>query len=61
MEDCFCCIALACIFSCSSLVIRQKNESQNGGNKKAKQAKFSENEHFLPPDKHMYVSVQFKR
>ena len=49
MEDCFCCIALACIFSCSSLVIRQKSESQNGGNKKAKYAKFSEKRTFFTP------------
>ena len=33
-------------------VIRQKGESQNGGNKKAKHPKFSENKHFLPPDMH---------
>ena len=30
-------------------VIRQKGESQNGGNKKAKQAKFSEKRTFLTP------------
>ena len=30
-------------------VLRQKSESQNQGNKKAKHAKFSKNEHFLPP------------
>ena len=34
----------------SSSVISQKSESQNGGNKKTKQAKFSEeNEYFLSP------------
>ena len=55
MEDCFCCIALVSIFSCSSLVIRQKNESQNGGNKKAKHAKFSEKRTFFTP---WYVHVR---
>ena len=30
-------------------VIRQKGESQNGGNKKAKHAKFSEKQAFLAP------------
>ena len=30
-------------------VLGQKSESQNQGNKKAKHAKFSKNEHFLPP------------
>ena len=33
--------------SCSSSLIRQKVESQNGGNKKAKHAKFSEKQTFL--------------
>ena len=37
---------------CNSSVIRQKGESQNGCFKKRKQAKFSEIEHFLPPDTH---------
>ena len=32
-----------------SLVIRQKGESQNGGNKKIKHAKFSEKQTFLIP------------
>ena len=32
-----------------SLVIRQKGKSQNGGNKKAKHAKFSEKGTFLTP------------
>ena len=36
-----------------STVIRQKGETQNGCSKKTKDAKFSENEHFLPPDTHM--------
>ena len=36
----------------NSLVIKQKGESQNGGNKKAKHAKFSEKRTFLPPDTH---------
>ena len=36
----------------------QKGESQNGGNKKAKHPKFSENKHFLPPDMHTYVAYQ---
>ena len=32
-------------------MIRRKGESQNGGNKKTKHTKFSEeNKHFLPPD-----------
>ena len=30
-------------------------EPQNGGNKKTKQAKFSEKRTFLPPDTHTYV------
>ena len=32
-----------------SSVIRQKGESQNGGNKKSKHAKFSEKRTFLTP------------
>ena len=40
-----------------SSVIRQNGQSQNGGDKQAKHAKFSENEHFLPPDAETYVSV----
>ena len=32
-----------------SSVIRQKGESQNGGNKKSKHAKFSEKQTFLTP------------
>ena len=39
------------------LVIRQKGESQNGYFKKTKHAKFSESEHFSPPDMLTYVSV----
>ena len=38
--------------SLSLSVIRQKGESQNGCFKKTKHAKFSENEHFLPSDRH---------
>ena len=42
-------------------LIRQKGESQNGGNKKTKHTKFSEKkknpEHFLPLDTHTYVFV----
>ena len=30
----------------------QKGESQNGGNKNTKDAKFPKNEGFLPPDTH---------
>ena len=42
----------------NSSVIRRKGESQNGGNKKTKQAKFSEKRTFLtPPDSHTYVRV----
>ena len=41
-----------------SSVIKQKNESQNEGNKKTKYAKFFEkNEHFLPHDTHTYVCL----
>ena len=29
------------IFQCSSSIVRQKGESQNGGNKKTKETKFS--------------------
>ena len=36
-------------------MIRQKVEPQNGDHKKTKQAKFSQNENFLPPDTHTYV------
>ena len=36
----------------NSSVIGHNGESQNGGNKKTKHTKFSENEHFLPPDTH---------
>ena len=31
---------------------KQKGESQNGGNKKTKRAKFSEKRTFLPPNSH---------
>ena len=37
-------------------VIKQKRESQNGGNKKTKHAKFFE-KRTLPPDRHTYVYV----
>ena len=38
------------IVDCSSLsVIRKKGESQNGGNKKTKHAKFSEKQIFITP------------
>ena len=41
-----------------SLVLRQKGESQNGGNKKTKHAKFKKNpEHFLPPDMHTHMCL----
>ena len=40
------------------MVIRKKDESENGGNKKTKHTKFSEkNEDFLPHDTHTYVPV----
>ena len=39
----------------NSQVIRQKGESQNGGNKNIKHPKFSENRTFLTPDTHTYV------
>lgn len=42
-----------------SIVIRQKSESENGGNKKSKAAKFSENGHFLPPDKKCSLFLKF--
>ena len=38
-------------------MIRQKGESQNGGKKKTKQAKFSENKHFLPAHTHTYACI----
>ena len=34
---------------------KAKSESQNRGNKKAKHAKFSKNEHFLPPDTYLFL------
>ena len=40
----------------NSTVIRQKSESQNGGNK-TKQPNFPKNEHFLPPDTHTLVCL----
>ena len=40
------------------MVVKQKGESQNGGNNKTKHAKFSEKWIFLPPDTHtMYMCV----
>ena len=39
-----------------SSVIKQKGESQNGGNK-TKHTKFSEKQTFLTPDTHTYVGV----
>ena len=38
-------------------VIRQKGESPNRCFKKTKHAKFSEKEHFLPPDTQTYMCV----
>ena len=43
------------ITSSHSSVIREKRESQNGGNKKTKPAKFSKKQ--LPPGTDMYVCV----
>ena len=48
---------IRCITANKSSVIRQKGESQKGCFKKTKHAKFSENEHFFPSDKHTYVYV----
>ena len=45
----------------SSLVIRQKGESQNGCFKKKSVPNFSKNEYFLPPDTHAYVCIQVVR
>ena len=43
------------IFYINTSVIRKKGESQNGGNKKIRHAKFSEiNESFLPPDTYIH-------
>ena len=41
----------------TSSVIKQKEKSQNGGNKKTKHAKFSEKWLFLIPDTHAYVGI----
>ena len=41
----------------NSSVIRQKGKSQKGRYKKTKYTKFSQNEHFLPPDKHTCMNV----
>ena len=43
-----------------SSVTRQKGESQNRCFKKTKQAKFSKNEHLLPPDTYTYVRVHIR-
>ena len=46
------------IAALKSSLIKQKGESQNGGNKKTKYAKFSKkNERLLPPDMHTSVCV----
>ena len=45
------------IFQNGLSFMRQKDKSQNGGKKKTKYVKSSENKHFLPPDAHAYVSV----
>ena len=37
--------------------VRNLGEAPNGGNKKTKQTKFSENEHSLHPDTHTHVCV----
>ena len=42
-------------FIANSLVIKQKRESQNGGNKKAKHAKYSEKRSFLTRGLEMFV------
>ena len=43
-----------------SSVIRQKYEYQNECFKETKHAKFSKNEHFLPPDTHTYARVRIR-
>ena len=46
------------LFFFVNLVLRRQNgESQNGGYKKTKHAKFSENKHVLRPDSHMHMCV----
>ena len=50
-------MSIIMMYSLRSLVMGEKDESQSGGNKKAKHAKYSKNEHFLPPDAHTYVCV----
>ena len=51
-QGCFdACRSFAFQNSINSLIIRQKDESQKRCYKKTKHAKFSKNEHFLPPDK----------
>ena len=55
---CFCWkLKLRFLWCLTSLVIRQKGEPQNGCLKKTNLVKFSENEHFLPPDTHTHVCV----
>ena len=41
----------------NSSVIRQKDESQDRDKKKKSTPSFPINEHFLPPDSHIYVCV----
>ena len=46
------------LFFFVNLVLRRQNgKSQNGGYKKTKHAKFSENKHVLRPDSHMHMCV----
>ena len=46
------------LFFFVNLVLRRQNgESQNGGYKKTKHAKFSGNKHVLRPDSHMHMCV----
>ena len=41
----------------NTLVIKQKDKSQNNGYKKTKLAKFSKNKHFWSPDKHIFTFI----
>ena len=46
------------LFFFVNLVLRRQNgKSQNGGYKKTKHAKFSENKHVLRPDSHLHMCV----
>ena len=47
--------------SLSLSVMRQKGESQNGCFKETKHAKFSENKHFLPSDRHEIYPLPYYR